>query len=613
MTAGSCARDRRRTVRVRWRGHLWDWEGFARWHTWGARRYSYLVAFACLVAVCYLDVNHLNGRGEAWWPSSLLHESPAGRAVLAALILINGLVVGTHLAMRAAPGERSSHGLRLARLALALPILGPVLIAATVAGRRGAGPPKPPAVRSPGSWAAHRRRSRLGGLLRSVVRSGNRSLPWMLAWLVVLQIVPFLALLSWLATASKESPAGRGAAVAASAVLHLVLLVATRRHVAALARVSSGGAMGLALRVSPFLVLLPAPAALFGIAGWLPWARENRDESTLVHAAFERRGLRADRLWSAERRREPAPAEVEPAPATEQAAGRSVAALLRQLAAELRAPFDSPRLRAWWGHVGPENSRRLAFFRLKTFLLALEAAAFSWAVAWLCDGRTVLDLDDRSRALIPFLVLIALGAVVEAVFLGHRLFSLVTLRPATVYRPVGRHLAAGQAALLTGLLLGSELASGDVAGAGLVLMGSGIVAAVLLLLVVGPLSLLLAVPGREVVAPLAWGALLFEVVVLGAVLFYQPEAGGSLVRLVAGAVALAPVLTLALGPGLGRSTIEPYRRPGPLGEPGPGAVRARRLLAACAYLPGGGLAIPLWAALAPDPVPAEPDRRKPEA
>ena len=605
--------ERKRAVLRRWPRHAWADDGLSRWRTWRARRYAYFLAVASLVAVCYLDLNLLAGRGKPWWPSSLLHQSRAGLTVLAVLLAANGLALVGYLSARGAPPggrfPRSLAGLLLAPL----PGLGLALLPAAAAGR-----PAPVRGEIRAEFQprcdSHSPLARLfaacTAFLRSAARGGSRSLPVLIVWLVGFQVVPYLALLSWLVSASADSPAGRGLALALSAVLHVLLFVATRRHVAALARSATGGWMGLALRASPILLLLPAPAALLGIAGWLPWARENRDERTLGHAAFARRGRIEPRAWADGRsavrpglrgtgaRTAPGGSATGARAAYKPlAAFRSMAGALRLLGEEFRSAPGGERLSAVWGRTRPEDSRRLAFYRLKTFLLALEAAAVSWALAWLRDGRAVLGIEDSSRALIPFAGLMALGAAVEAAFLLRRVVALVALRPQSGYLPAGRFLAAGQVSLLTGLLVGSALAASDLAAAGLVLMGAGLVTSVLLLLVMAPVSFLFALPGREVAAPLAWGTLLFEIFVVGAVLHYQPQDAVPLGRLIAGAVVAAPLLGLGLGLGCGRALIAPHSWRELSAHGTPRAARMHlALAAACAFLPLGGLVIPVWIA-----------------
>jgi hypothetical protein len=623
LTATALTAERLHAAHRRWPAHVWDQDGLSRWRTWGERHYAYFLAAAALVGIAYLDVNLLAARGGAWWPSSLLHQSTAGLGVLAALMVVNGLVLNAYLSARGAAFHRLPAELRLARIILGvLPIFGLSLIPLTgrersISGQAGEHPPFAPSGAlplAPICWML-----RLDAWLRFAVCSASRSLPALTAWLMALQIVPYLALLSWLVSASPGSPATRLVALAVSVALHGLLFAATRRHIATLGRAAAGGWMGVALRAGPFLLLLPAPAALLGIVSWLPWARENRDEKTLIHASFVRRGrvdLRGrlgvlQRAW---------PVVEPPATATREASPGAPGRLAQagaeapRLFGELQRWLRDERFRGWWGRVGTEGYRKLAFYRLKTFLLALEAAALAWGLAWVRGGRTALSVEDSSRALVPFVALMALGAVIEVAFLGRRVLSLLTLRQEPGYLPAGRFLVAGQVALLTGLLVGSALASGHAAGVGLALMGLGIVTCVLLLLVVGPVSLLLALPGREVVAPLAWGALLFEVFVLGAVLHYQPQAGEPLMRLVTRAVALAPLLGLALGLGLGRALIAPHSWREILDPRLPGAARARLALAAvCAFLPLGGLTIPLWIGLqsrlnkAPKPAPPPPD------
>lgn len=290
-------------VRRRWPDHLWDRDGFSRWRTWGERRYAYFLATAALFAVSYLDINLLSGRDDPFWPSSLLHASRAGRAILALLLACNGLVLAAYLSARGAPPSQAP-GRRLARVFLgSLPVFGLVLIPFETRSRGVRGGDAPFAGTAASLLVG--RTPRPGSWFRFAVCAASRSLPALIAWLVCLQIVPCLALLSWLGSASRSTAAGL-VAVAVSVTLHGLLFVATRRHIATLDRIGAGGWMGLAMRWGPYLLLLPVPAALLGLVSWLPWARENRDERTLSYAGFARRG-QGELRWLRQRPARPRP------------------------------------------------------------------------------------------------------------------------------------------------------------------------------------------------------------------------------------------------------------------------------------------------------------------
>lgn len=246
----------------------------------------------------------------------------------------------------------------------------------------------------------------------------------------------------------------------------------------------------------------------------------------------------------------------------------------------------------WWGLVGPEVHRRLAFCRLKTFLVAPEAAALAWLLSTVRGGKPLLGLEHSAWYLAPFVILMLLGGLIECFYLFRRLLSLVSLRPHTAYLPTGRYLMASQFALICGLLAGSSLAGHQTARVGLVLMAGGIVASVFAVLVFGLSALLLALPGRQVAAPLAWGLLCFVFFVAGAVLHHQPETGQPLLRLLSLFLALTPVASVVLGLSLGKWWLAPHRwselRSG--AQPSPDR-NALRLVAAIALLPLGGLMI----------------------
>jgi hypothetical protein len=570
---------RRANVERRWPRHQWDASGRSRWAGWDWRNYLYLVICGLLVTSTILETAISNdGSKTPWWPFGLLAESFAGRAVLIFLIIANGWLMDRHLADRT-PGEKLVPiWLRPLRAALvSIPVLGLYVIPAwrwivqtrpSWAFRASARPHIH--LEASGRLAASPL-SRFGAWSRTVRRRQGQSFPALVLWMIGGQIAPWIALLSWVTTAETLSAGHYRALLALSAVCHILACVCgfqygwIRGRQTRVVRWRS-----VALRFAPLFFLFPFPFWAPGILQWMIWAGEEAE--TFVGRSYSKGRL-------------PVPIPL--------AKGSPLGRLLRSLAQGKRE-FDgmvNDLLPGTFQNSQVEN-QRLAFYRLKTFALILDAAALAWLLARL--GGPVLRFDSPNLYLAPFLVLAALGVIVELSFLTLRVAGWL-LRRAMPYQPYGCSLTFTQLALAAGLLFGACLAEGQAANAGLLLMFIGFGTAVAATLLLAPISFLLMLPGRQTFVLLAWVVLFFELFATGAVMRSQPELAPPFLHLFKVAVALTPLWSLALFLGLRNWLLHPLELGHLFDRRLPGSTRA--VLAAVvltAAAPLGGIAVPFW-------------------
>jgi len=571
---------RRANVERRWPRHQWDASGRSRWSGWDWRNYLYLVICGLLLSGTVLEsAISSDGIKTPWWPFGLLAESPAGRAVLIFLIVANGWLMDRHLADRT-PGETLVPlWLRWLRKALvSLPVLGLYVI-----------PAWRWIVQTWPSWtfrASALPRLRLAAASESITVPVSRLRAWghaqlrrqgqsftaLALWMIAGQIVPWIALLSWVTTAEALSPFHRSALITLNVSCHLLACVLGLQYGAIRGRQTRvAGWRAAAIRLAPLFFLFPFPFFIPGLLLWMIWAGE--EVETFVGRSYSNKG------------RPPVPIPLEK--------GSPLGRLLRSLAQGTRE-FDrmvNDLLPGALQNSQVEN-QRLAFYRLKTFTLILDAAALAWLLARL--GGPVLRFDSPTIYLAPFLVLAGLGVIVELSFLALRVAGWL-LRRALPYQPYGRSLTFSQLALAAGLLFGACLAAGQTSNAGLLLMAIGIGTAVSATLLLAPISFLLMLPGRQTFVILAWAVLFFELFTTGAVMRSQPELAPPFLHLFKIAIALTPLWSLALFLGLRGWLLHPFKLGHLFDRRLPGGTRS--LLAAVvltAAAPLGGIAVPFW-------------------
>ncbi|HEY2291409.1 MAG TPA: hypothetical protein VGM86_11970 [Thermoanaerobaculia bacterium] len=571
---------RRANVERRWPRHQWDASGRSRWAGWDWRNYLYLVICGLLLSGTVLEsAISSDGIKTPWWPFGLLAESPAGRAVLIFLIVANGWLMDRHLADRT-PGEKLVPlWLRSLRAALvSIPVLGLYAIPAW----RWIVQTRPPwACRasalprlrlSTASESITVSLPRLDAWSRALRRRQGQSFPTLFLWMIGGQIAPWIALLSWATTAATLSPFHQRALVSLDVSCHLLACALGLRFGVIRGRQTRvAGWRAVAIRLAPLFFLLPFPFWVPGILLWMIWAGE--DVETFVEESYSNKG------------RPPVPIPL--------AKGSSLGRLRRSLAQGQRE-FDGMVNGLLPGALqnSQVENQRLAFYRLKTFALLLDAAALAWLLARL--GGPVLRFDSPTLYLAPFLVLAGLGVIVELSFLALRVAGWL-LRRAMPYQPYGRSLTFTQLALAAGLLFGACLAAGQASNAGLLLIAVGIGTAVCAALLFAPISFLLMLPGRQAFVTLAWAVLFFELYTAGAVMRSQPELAPPFLHLFNVAIALTPLWSLALFLGLRGWLLHPFKLGHLVDHRLPGGARA--VLAAViltAAAPLGGIAVPFW-------------------
>ena len=539
---------RRAHIERLWPRHQWDASGRSRWAGWDWRNYLYVVILGLLISgdlllKAALSKDEQNG---PWWPFGLLAESSTGLAILTLLIVANGWLVDRSLADRT-PGESLVPAwLRWFRGALvSLPVVGLYAIPVW----RGIVQTHPAwAFRTSGLPPIHlagapetidRPLSRFRDGCRRLRRHQGQSLPALLLWVITGQIAPWVALLSWVTTPEILSPGHQKMLFALSALCHAAACPLGFQYGVIRGRqMRAGQGKTAALRFAPISFLFPFPVWIAGLLLWMGSAGE--DVETFV--------------------------------------GRSHSNRTRSPAGTLES--------------SETKIRQLAFYRLKTFLLALDAAALAWVLAKL--GGPSLSFELSTRRLLPFLILPVLGVIVELSFLAIRVIGWLR-RISVSYQPYGRSLTLTQLALAAGLLFGPLLAGGQAANAGLLLTAMGIGTAIASMLLFAPVSFLLMLPGRQTLVTLAWAGLFFELSVTGLVMMSHPELAPPFLHFFTIAILLSPVWSLALFVGLKDWLLHPFELGHIFDRRLPGKVRAAQAaVALTAVVPLGGIAVPFW-------------------
>lgn len=525
-----------------WPRYHWDHLGRSRWEGWSTERYLGFGIAGSLGAATFLELALVSGKGE---PVTLLSElglTPPGRAILLLLTAINAWTLCRWISSNTHGDRRLSFWLRALRpLTAGVPILGLAFVPAW----RWIAQTRP-------AWAFRRKPQAVLRLLRSPrprrpemlaeqwIRRRSQSLPWFILWLIACQISPLLGGVSWLAGSGPVGPSRKAMLLGACAILHL-----TAALYGAFYGRSRVDPSTLRLRVLPWLLLLPG-LGILSLAVMYPASFHPREESLMqvVHDRQRIRGMPLDAL------------------------------------------LDSVRT------AGDAELHRLAFFRMKALFLAMDAAAFAWLTARLAGWSLGLYLT-RFQSGVILLVLPALpGLLLATAAMAARLTGSWPVLRELEKHPYGRYLALVPVTCLSGLVAGSLLAYGCISSAGLLLTAAGF-SALLLLVVLMPLSALAGSPVQSDSTGALWFMLWFELTILGAVLWLQPAL--DLVRSLEMAFLLAPLWSLGLFLTLGPWLLRPFtlrsltdRRLPP---------KARTILVAIAItaaLPLGGLAIPFW-------------------
>jgi hypothetical protein len=558
--------DRWRVSHVHFAWPLYAWEdgGRRRWDVWDVGRTSLTVGAAAWGAAVYLETGLWFAGRDPY--VGLMSRRPLGWVLLLALVALNGWVLDLVLARRS-PGERTFRpGVRAARAAIvALPIVGLAALPTwrwLLAARphwsqrsialpgldlgRGAYPPGNGLARRLESWHRHAAQSFL----------------WLALWVVLCEVGPALLLVSWMGARRGWGTGRSSLALACCIGCHLVTATAAGVQMShEIHRLQVTGWRRRAFFTLPILLLLPFPASVLGLLSWLPISGETREENTLVYDAFDRRGKASRSLaWS-----------------TLPSSLSSMARRFGRMKDESHAFVfgRSPDL-------GVHEARRRSFYRLKTFLLGLDAAALGWWLSHIAH-RPVVSMQSPPSALAPFLVAMALGLLLNAVALVSRLARFQCWGELWERYPFGRYLAWTQLAFAVGLLAGSLVAAGQASWLGLLLTAVGF-AGCFAVFLFAAFAGAVHMAGRSPVLSALWILLFFEIAVGAQLLQSNPEAAGAVLTKLRWALALVPLWSLGLGWALGWK----------LGSPAATTNKLRAFLTATAFLPLGGLAIPLW-------------------
>jgi hypothetical protein len=573
---------RRANVERRWPRYQWDGSGRSRWAGWDWRNYLYIILCALLLSATILEVALTkDGEKEPWWPFGLLAESTTGLVILTLLIFGNGWLMDRTLADRTPGKDLVPVWLRWLRRALvSLPIMGLYTIPVwrwivqtkpSWAFRTSIQPAFDLSATSETIAGAH---SRFRGWQSTLRRSQGQSFFALFLWMTAGQIAPWIALLSWVTTADTLSPKHQTLLSALSTLCHVLACALGLQY--GLIRGSQTRAVrwkAVAIRFAPLSFLFPFPFFVIGLLLWMIWAGEETE--TFVGRSHSNK-LR--------------PPEYIPL-----AKGSSIGRFIRLLTRGKR------ELDVILNDLLPgtlQNSEvqehQFAFYRLKTFLLLFDAAALAWVLTRL-GGRPVLRMDIIPwRQIAPFLCLAILGIMIELCFLVLRVVGWF-LRRSLPYQPYGHSVTVTQLAFTAGLFFGTLLATGQGPVAGHLLVVIGLGAVIGSTLISAPISFVLLLPGRQTFVTLAWSGLFFELIVTGAVMYYQPELAPPFTSFFKAAIDLAPVWSLALFLGLSGWLLHPFKLGHLFDRRLPSRTRAAlATVALTAALPLGGLAIPFW-------------------
>jgi hypothetical protein len=567
---------RRRARPPSWPASRWI-GGRSRWDRCDFARVSLMVGSFAWFAAIYAEASGPPRQPQAA-PGLSCGQRLAVRGGLALLIALNAWLVDRNLAERTGMEARLPRWLRLLRaVAAGIPVLGLYVLPAW--SRWLAEPPAWwPRPRSGVALdlrrgAAAPRGAGLAARLGSLRRRASQSLAGLLGWALVCQVGPALVVMNVLAASSAHARA-RLPFLAATGSLRL--LAATSAFVYArdeIRRLQLCGARARLLIATPALLLLPFPYSLAAIPAWGPLLSDDREQATLVHAAYVRRPRFSSLRGTLAGGGSPE------APA----AARSGATLAR-------VPDRVPEL-------GRAEQHRRAFYRLKTLLLFFDAAALGWALARFGGLGPVLLRQPMALVIGAFLAPVAAGLLIEASGLIAGVTGMSRwpwLADLCRRHPYGRFLAVTQSTFVAGLLGGALLAAGEIRTFGLMLAAVATfdLLASFLFSIVASLA---DMPGSSTSVAIAWYLLFFVAVGAGAALSGGATAARPLLWALHWALALTPLWSLALALGLTGSLVHPASlRQIARGRLLPGTRMVPALLALTAALPLGGLAIPLW-------------------
>ncbi|MEA2560987.1 MAG: hypothetical protein QOH06_2491 [Acidobacteriota bacterium] len=526
----------------RWPRYRWDHLGRSRWEGWSTERYLGFGIVGTLVAATFLELALVSGKGEPLTFLSELGLTPSGRAILLLLTAINAWILDRWISSHTRGDRHLSVWLRALRpLTAGVPIIGLAFVPAW----RWIAQVHP-------AWAFWRKPEaglqllrpspprRLEVLAEQWIRRRGQHLPWFILWVIACQISPLLSGVSWLAGNGPLGPSRKAMLLGACATLHLGAALC-----GAFYGRNRADSSAFRLRILPWFLLLPG-LGILSLAVMHPASFHPREES-LMQVVHDRQRVRD---------------------------------------MPMDARLDSVR------RTGDAELHRLAFFRMKALFLALDAAALAWLTARLAGWSLGLYLT-RFQSGVILLVLPALpGLLLAVTAMAARLTGSWPVLRELEKHPYGRYLALVPVTCLSGLVTGSLLAYGCISSAGLFLTAVGF-SALLLLVVLMPLSALAGSPVQSDPTGALWFVLWFELTILGAVLGLQPEPG--LVRSLETAFLFAPVWSLGLFLALGPWLLRPFTLRSLADRRLP--RRDRAVLAAVAFtaaLPLGGLFIPFW-------------------
>jgi hypothetical protein len=551
--------ERLRNIARHWPRHSWDGAGKSRWKQWEWKHYIVFPLFSLLFSVMVIaKALSDNGEKQPWPFFGWLAESPAGLAALALLVFLNGWLLDRSLAERTPFENTLPLWIRCARrLAVTIPLLGIYAIPCwrwVVRSRPGWAfrPSVSPLVLA--SPTSRRTALSLGSRLDSFRRAQSQSLAPQILWLVAAQIAPWMAGLSWITTAVSLSPERRTTLETLSLLFRVLSCAASVQYGIVRGRqIRAGRGQLLVLWLAPFLFLFSFLSFILGLLVWIP--------------AMGEKGSLTSRIWES---------KSQPSSQANRARWSTVP-----------TAFSSDR------ESSNVTDACASFYRLKTFLLFLDAGALAWGLTR--SGRPLFSFNSFSlRQIAPYLFLAALGLAAEVALFLRRIFGWFrrqTLPPL----PYGRSLMATQLTLAGGLLFGSLLAIDQPATAGQLLTAIGLGAVIIFALVLSVMNSFLIRTGIHVFVMLAWVLLFFETLIMGGVMYYQPELDPPFVALFHGALALTPLWSVALFFGLGGWLLHPSRLRHIFDRRLPGSLRgALAAVALTSAIPLGGLAIPFW-------------------
>ena len=525
-----------------WPRYGWDYLGRSRW-AWSAEPFLGFGITGVLIATLYFEITLLTGKAEPWFAAlSDLGLHPTGQAAILLLTGMNAWTMDRWLASRMRGNRSMSAWLRLLRpLTAGVPVLGLTSVPAW----RWIAESRP-------AWAFHHARAKESVLGSSAVpgpslatrrlaraeiwlRTLSQRLLALVVWMIGCQLAPFLGGLSWLAGEGRPLDASRRSTLqVVCVVLHLL---------AAFFGVWYVRSSKLPFRALPWLLLVPG----LGIPSFLlalPRSAPNREQRLLSATASEHRQIR-------------------------------------------NLPSE-PLLGVPRG-AGAADTHRLASFRLKTLLLAVDAAALSWLVGRMTGWRLGPAFPTARNEIVVLLLPALPGVLLAAACLVAQWTGKCAALRDMGWNQYGRFLALVPVVAMSGLLVGSLQARGSTPEIGLCLLAMAL-SGVLLQVLSMSLSPLTHSPAPSEPGTSLWFLFWIGLITLSWFLMFQPT---SLARALELTFLLTPAWSLGLFLVLGRWLVRPFTFRDLSRLP----RRHRAILAGVALtaaLPLGGLFIPFW-------------------